>query len=298
MNFKGSYVALITPFYEQDNVNYKVLGELIEFHIASKTDGLVILGTTAETPNLTEEEKEEIIRFTVAKVNHRIPVVVGSGSNSTKIAINNSKKYEALGVDALLVITPYYNKTNSEGMIKHFQAIADSVNIPIIMYNVPSRTGISLSEHEIEVLSKHKNIQAIKEASGNISFVAKIAKYVSDDFCILSGNDDQIVPVMSLGATGVVSVLANIAPTITHQITKHMLNGEVKEAKELQLAYLNLSSDLFLETSPIPVKNAMNYMGYNVGECRLPLYKMSKENEKILHEEIDRLGDLIKWKFV
>lgn len=294
MNFKGSYVALVTPFDSQDNVNYKVLGDLIEFHIASHTDGIVILGTTAESPCLSDSEKEEIVKFTINKVNKRIPVIVGSGSNSTKIAIEHSKKYERLGADALLVITPYYNKTNSEGMIKHFEAIADSVNIPIIMYNVPSRTGISLKEQEVAMLSKHKNIQAIKEASGNISFASRITKYASSDFAILSGNDDQIVPLMSLGATGVISVLANIAPNVVHQIVKNMLEGNYEEARRLQLKYLDLANDLFLETNPIPVKEAMNYMGFNVGECRLPLYKMKDDNAKILHDEIDRLGDLIK----
>lgn len=298
MKFKGAYVALVTPYDEQDNVNYNALADLIEFQIASNIDGLVILGTTAEATTLTDKEKEEIVKFVVSKVNHRIPIIVGSGSNSTKIAIENSIKYERLGADALLVITPYYNKTNSEGMIKHFEAVADNVNIPIIMYNVPSRTGISLKEEEIAVLSKHKNIQAIKEASGNISFVAKIAKYVSDSFEILSGNDDQIVPLMSLGASGVVSVLANICPNSVHLITEYMLNGKYKEANELQLRYLDLANALFLETNPIPIKDAMNYMGYNVGECRLPLYKMSLKNADILHNEIDELGDLIKWKFV
>lgn len=293
MKFSGSYVALVTPFDENDNVNFAVLGNLIDFHLKSHTDGLVILGTTAEAATMTQEEKDEVVKFVVKRVNHQIPVVVGSGSNSTRLACLASKRYEGLGADALLVITPYYNKTNHTGVIKHFKMIASSTSLPIIMYNVPSRTGMSLTYEEIKELKEIPNICGIKEASGNISFVAKVASLIDDNFSLLSGNDDQIVPVMSLGGDGVISVLANIAPSIVHNMTSLMLEGNYKDAYKLQLKYLDLSNDLFLETNPIPVKEALNYMGFNVGHVRLPLDEMGPKKE-ILHHEIDRLGEKIK----
>ncbi len=292
MNFKGSFVALVTPFNADYSVNYAVLGELIDFHIKNKTDGLVILGTTAEATTLNETEKEEIIKFCVKRVNKRIPIICGSGSNSTIIAISNSEKYERLGVDALLVITPYYNKTNENGMLMHFEAIAKSVGIPIIMYNVPSRTGCSLSVKAIEELSKIKNIRGIKEASGNLSFVAQISHLVSDDFAILSGNDDQIVPVLSLGGSGVISVWANIMPNTVHEIVESYLKGDVIKARELQINYLDICNNLFLETNPIPLKEAMNYLGYNVGPLRLPLYEMG-ESKKILYKSLNRIKEVL-----
>ena len=293
MKFSGSYVALVTPFDENDNVNFAVLGNLIDFHLKSHTDGLVILGTTAEAATMTQEEKDEVVKFVVKRVNHQIPVVVGSGSNSTRLACLASKRYEELGADALLVITPYYNKTNHTGVIKHFKMIASSTSLPIIMYNVPSRTGMSLTYEEIKELKEIPNICGIKEASGNISFVAKVASLIDDNFSLLSGNDDQIVPVMSLGGDGVISVLANIAPSTVHNMTSLMLDGNYKDAYKLQLEYLDLANDLFLETNPIPVKEALNYMGFNVGHVRLPLDEMGPKKE-ILHHGIDRLGEKIK----
>lgn len=293
MKFSGSYVALVTPFDENDNVNFAVLGNLIDFHLKSHTDGLVILGTTAEAATMTQEEKDEVVKFVVKRVNHQIPVVVGSGSNSTRLACLASKRYEELGADALLVITPYYNKTNHTGVIKHFKMIASSTSLPIIMYNVPSRTGMSLTYEEIKELKEIPNICGIKEASGNISFVANVASLIDDNFSLLSGNDDQIVPVMSLGGDGVISVLANIAPSTVHNMTSLMLDGNYKDAYKLQLEYLDLANDLFLETNPIPVKEALNYMGFNVGHVRLPLDEMGPKKE-ILHHEIDRLGEKIK----
>lgn len=293
MKFKGSYVALVTPFDDNDNVNFEVLGNLIDFHLKGHTDGLVILGTTAEAATMTQEEKDEVVKFVVKRVNHQIPVVVGSGSNSTKLACIASKRYEELGADALLVITPYYNKTNHTGVIKHFKTVASSTKLPIIMYNVPSRTGMSLTYEEIKELKNVPNICGIKEASGNISFVAKVATLVDDNFSMLSGNDDQIVPIMSLGGDGVISVLANIAPSVVHNMTALMHEGNYKEAYKLQLKYLDLANDLFLETNPIPVKEAMNYMGFKVGNVRLPLDEMGSKKE-ILHNEIDRLGVEIK----
>lgn len=293
MKFKGSYVALVTPFDENDNVNFEVLANLIDFHLKSHTDGLVVLGTTAEAATMSQEEKDEVVKFVVKKVNHKIPVIVGSGSNSTKLACLASERYEELGADALLVITPYYNKTNHTGIIKHFSEVAKSTRLPIIMYNVPSRTGMSLTYEEIKELKEIPNICGIKEASGNISFVAKVATLIDDNFSMLSGNDDQIVPIMSLGGDGVISVLANIAPSVVHQITSLMLEGNYKDAYKLQLKYLTLANDLFLETNPIPVKEALNYMGFNVGHVRLPLDEMGPKKE-VLHQEIDRLGDEIK----
>lgn len=293
MKFKGSYVALVTPFDENDNVNFEVLANLIDFHLKSHTDGLVVLGTTAEAATMSQEEKDEVVKFVVKKVNHKIPVIVGSGSNSTKLACLASKRYEELGADALLVITPYYNKTNHTGIIKHFSEVAKSTRLPIIMYNVPSRTGMSLTYEEIKELKEIPNICGIKEASGNISFVAKVATLIDDNFSMLSGNDDQIVPIMSLGGDGVISVLANIAPSVVHQITSLMLEGNYKDAYKLQLKYLTLANDLFLETNPIPVKEALNYMGFKVGHVRLPLDEMGPKKE-VLHQEIDRLGDEVK----
>lgn len=286
--FKGSYVALVTPFDDGDNVNYKVLSNLIDFHLKNQTDGLVILGTTAEASTMTDKEKEEVVKFVVKKVNKKIPVIVGSGTNSTKMSILYSKKYEEFGADGLLVITPYYNKANHTGVIKHFKEIASSVNIPIIMYNVPSRTGMSLTFDEIKELSQVENIKGIKEASGDISFIAKVSTLVNDDFSLLSGNDDQIVPLMSLGGTGVISVLANIAPKVVHNICQNMLDGNFSKASKLQLKYLNLANSLFLETNPIPVKTAMNYLGFNVGHLRLPLDEMGPKKE-LLFKEIKKM---------
>lgn len=292
MNFKGSFVALITPFNSDYSVNYDKLDELIEFHIQNKTDGLVILGTTAEASTLSDREKDEIVRFCVEKVNKRIPIICGSGSNSTQKAIELSVRYEQLGVDALLVITPYYNKTNETGMIKHFKAIASSVKLPIIMYNVPSRTGCSLSVKAIEELAKVSNIKGIKEASGNISFVAKISHLANDEFSILSGNDDQIVPILSLGGVGVISVLANIMPKMVHDMVFSYLEGDILKSRMLQLKYLDVANDIFLETNPIPIKAAMNYLGYNVGPLRLPLDEMG-ESKEILFKTLDKIKEVL-----
>ncbi len=293
MMVKGSIVALVTPMLEDGSVDYDGLKDLIEFHIANKTDAILVLGTTGESPTLSHEEDEQVAKFTIDQVNKRIPVYVGSGSNSTLTALKQSKKFEEMGADALLVITPYYNKTNDEGMIKHFQTIADGVNIPIVMYNVPGRTGCSISEHAISVLSKHKNIKGIKEASGNIGYVMKVAKYLNDDFVMYSGNDDMIVPVLSAGGIGVISVLANIVPEDVHNLVHEYLNGNTKKSLEIQLKYLNLVDALFIETNPIPVKEAMNYLKMPAGTYRLPLCNMSAKNKEIL---IKAIKDVNLWK--
>lgn len=291
---KGSIVALVTPFNEDGSVNYEKFGELFEYHIKNGTGGICILGTTGEASTLTFEEEEKIVKYAVEKVNKRVPLIVGSGSNETEKAVRMSKKYSELGADYVLVITPYYNKTNEKGLIKHFTMVADNSKCPVIMYNVPSRTGMSISLNAISILSKHPNIWGIKEASGNISYSTKVSKYLSNDFHMLSGNDDIITPMMSIGACGVISVLANICPNNVAKICSLCENNNYKEALDLQLKLLNLTNDLFIEVNPIPVKEAMNYLGFNVGGYRLPLDYMDSNNKKILCDEIDRVKELIK----
>ena len=279
---RGSMVALITPFHEDGSVNYEKLRELILWHIEEGTDGICILGTTAETPALTVTERDKIVEVSIEVADKRIPIIVGSGSNNTLVAKEQSIKYEKMGADGLLVITPYYNKTNKAGMIHHFTDIADAVSIPIILYNVPGRTGCSLTYEALKELSQHKNIAGIKEASGDISFVTKIARLASDEFAIYSGNDDMIIPLMSVGGVGVISVAANIIPKAMHQLTTAYLNGEVELARDMQLKYLDFINALFIETNPIPIKEAMNIMNMNVGKYRLPLYEMEGEARESL----------------
>ncbi len=291
---KGSIVAIVTPFNNDGSVNMEKLGELIEFHISNKTDGIVILGTTGEASTLSFEEEEEIVKYSIAKANKRIPIIVGSGSNETSKAIYMSEKYSRLGADYLLVITPYYNKTNESGLIKHFEMVANSAHCPIIMYNVPGRTGMSISISAIEVLSKHKNICGIKEASGNLSYALNVSKYCNENFVMYSGNDDIIVPMMSIGSVGVISVLANICPTKVHNIVFNCLENKYDLAIKDALTLLDLANDLFLETNPIPVKEAMNYLGFNVGGYRMPLDTMSSKAASVLHAEIDRVKGEIK----
>ena len=286
---KGSIVALITPFHEDGSVNYEKLPELILWHKEEGADGLCILGTTAETPSLTATERDRIAEVTIETVNKRIPVIVGSGSNNTMVAKEQSIKYEAMGADGLLVITPYYNKTNKAGMIHHFTEIADAVSIPIILYNVPDRTGCSLTYEAVKELSKHKNIAGIREASGDISFVSKIVRLVDDDFALYSGNDDIIVPLMSVGGLGVISAAANIIPGEIHRLTTAYLSGNVQLANEIQLKYLELINTLFIETNPIPVKEAMNIMSMDVGKYRLPLYEMDRDAREQLLAAMDVL---------
>lgn len=283
--FEGSGVAIVTPFND-NGVDYTKLKELLEWHIQEGTDAIVICGTTGEATTMTDSEKKETIKFTVDVVNKRIPVIAGTGSNNTSVAIEMSKYAESVGVDALLVITPYYNKTNSRGLFKHFEAINNSVKTPIILYNVPGRTGMNVTPNDLLELSSLSNIVAIKEASGNISQVAKIKALLKDKIDIYSGNDDQIVPILSLGGKGVISVLANVIPNKVHEIVKSYLEGNVSDSLNLQLEYLNLCNALFIETNPIPVKVALNMMGKNVGSLRLPLYDMDAKNEKILENTL------------
>lgn len=284
--FQGSYVALITPFNEDGSVNLKKVAELCEWHVENGTDGIVALGTTGESSTMTHEEDDEVVRCVLSTVKGRIPVIAGSGSNSTDTAIMKSRTYRDLGADGLLVITPYYNKANSTGMIRHFTAVAESVDIPIIMYNVPGRTGCNLSVDCVNVLSKHDNIVALKEASGNISYVAQVSRYISDSFAIFSGNDDMIVPVMSLGGAGVISVFANLCPKLTRDMVHAHLDGDVERAKNMQLKYLDLINALFIDVNPIPIKAAMNMLGMDVGGYRLPLCEMEDKNIAILREKL------------
>ncbi|MCB5372979.1 4-hydroxy-tetrahydrodipicolinate synthase [Amedibacillus dolichus] len=287
---KGSIVALITPFHEDGSVNFEKLKELCEWHIQNATDALLILGTTGESSTMTHEEDDAVVKCVLSCVQGRVPVIVGSGSNCTQTMIEKSVKYANMGADALLVISPYYNKTNTQGMIQHFTAVADAVNKPLILYNVPGRTGCSISEEAIRILSKHPNIVGIKEASGNISYAANIARYLSDDFVMYSGNDDMIVPMLSLGASGVISVLANVVPKQTHDMVMDYLQGNTKKACAAQLYYLDLIHALFCEVNPIPVKEALNIMGKEVGGYRLPLYEMSEEHKALLKQCMQEVG--------
>ncbi|MBR1993794.1 MAG: 4-hydroxy-tetrahydrodipicolinate synthase [Bacillota bacterium] len=287
---KGSMVALVTPFTEDGSVDFKRVRELVEWHVQEGTDAILVLGTTAETPTLTTEEEDEIVRIAIEQVAGRIPVVVGSGSNNTAKAVETSLKYEKMGADALLVISPYYNKANKQGMIQHFLTVADAVNTPIILYNVPARTGISISYEVLEAVCKHKNIVGIKEASGDMSLVSKFSKLIDDNFTIYSGNDDINVPLMSLGGGGVISVLANILPGVSHDMAAAALEGDFVKARELQIKYMDLINALFIETNPIPVKEAMNMLGLGAGGYRLPLYPMEEKNRAVLRGELEKLG--------
>ncbi|MBN1052738.1 4-hydroxy-tetrahydrodipicolinate synthase [Clostridium botulinum] len=275
--FEGSGVAIVTPF-NNEGVDYDKLKDLLEWHIKEGTDSIVICGTTGEATTMTENEKKTVIKFAVDVINNRIPVIAGTGSNNTLSAIEMSRYAESVGVDAILVITPYYNKTSQKGLFKHFKAVNDSVNIPIILYNVPSRTGVNITPKALVQIAELKNIVAIKEASGNISQIMEMKSLCKDKIDIYSGNDDQIVPIMSLGGKGVISVLANIIPNEVHTLTKKCLEGKFDEALDIQLNRLKLTNALFIETNPIPVKTAMNLMGFEVGSLRLPLCEMEDSN--------------------
>lgn len=287
--FTGSGVAIVTPF-QNNEVNYEVLKELIEWHIENETDSIIICGTTGESSTMSDTERKEVIKFTVDTVGKRIPVIAGSGTNNTAYSVELSKYCEEVGVDALLVVTPYYNKATPSGLQKHYEAIAGSVNIPIILYNVPGRTGLNLTAAVVKNLSQIKNVVAIKEASGDISQVAEIARLCGDDIDIYSGNDDMIVPLLSLGGKGVISVVANILPKDTHDLVTHFLSGNTEKARKLQLKMNGLINSLFIEVNPIPVKTAMNLMGMNSGELRLPLTEMTKNNLDTLISEMKNYG--------
>ncbi|HIR75990.1 MAG TPA: 4-hydroxy-tetrahydrodipicolinate synthase [Candidatus Choladousia intestinipullorum] len=291
--FKGAGVAIVTPMYDNGEVNYDKLGKLLEEQIANKTDAVIICGTTGESSTLTHEEHLDVIRYAVKTVAGRIPVIAGTGSNCTKTAIYLSQEAEKAGADALLLVTPYYNKATQNGLKKHYTAIAEAVSLPIILYNVPSRTGCNLLPETVAYLVKNvKNIVGVKEASGNISQVAKLMRLAGDEIELYSGNDDQIVPIMSLGGCGVISVLSNVAPRQTHDIVASYLEGDVRRSCELQLAALDLIDALFCEVNPIPVKKALNLMGKEAGPLRGPLSEMEDKNAERLEKAMKEYGIL------
>jgi 4-hydroxy-tetrahydrodipicolinate synthase len=291
--FKGAGVAIVTPFTENNEVNYDKLGELLDFQIGNGTDSIIICGTTGEASTLSHEEHLECIRYTVEKVNKRIPVIAGTGSNSTETAIYLSTEAEKYGADGLLLVTPYYNKATQRGLSEHFTEIAKTVDIPIILYNVPSRTGCNLLPKTVAELVKNvDNIVGIKEASGDISHVARLMSLTNGDIDLYSGNDDQIVPLLSLGGIGVISVLSNIAPKETHDIVASYLSGDVRKSLELQLKYIPLIEALFCEVNPIPIKKAVNLMGFEVGHLRRPLTEMEPENMEKLVKAMKECGIL------
>ncbi len=287
---KGSIVALVTPFHEDGSVNFEKLKELLDWHIANSTDGILVLGTTGESSTMTHEEDDEVARVTIAHVAHRVPVIVGAGSNCTQTAVEKGKRYADMGADALLMISPYYNKANRRGMIEHFRQVADVTSCPIILYNVPGRTGCSISEDVVAELSKHPNVCGIKEASGSITYAARIARYVNDDFAMYSGNDDMITSMLALGASGVISVLANVVPKQTHDIVASWHAGDVKASRDGQLKYLDLVQALFSEVNPIPVKAALNLMGKQVGGYRYPLCEMMPDTHEKLRKVMEEYG--------
>ena len=291
--FTGAAIAIITPMNADGSINYDELGRLIDDQINNSTDAIVICGTTGEASTMTDEEHIECIRFAVEKAAGRVPVIAGTGSNDTNYAVELSKEAEKVGADALLLVTPYYNKTTQKGLIRHFTTIADAVNIPIILYNIPGRTGMSIEVGTMKELAKHKNIAAVKEASGNISYAAKLIAECGDDIDVYSGNDDMIVPLMSLGAKGVVSVLSHVIPKQTHDMAQFCLDNDFESAKKLQIEYLDLINDLFIEVNPIPVKEAMNMIGWQAGPCRMPLCEMTDEHRAKLRASLERHG-LIK----
>lgn len=287
MKFAGSYVALVTPFQADGSVDFGKLRELVNWHLAQGTDGIVALGTTGESSTMSHEEDDEVARCIIETVNGQIPVIVGAGSNCTQTQLEKSRKYHDLGADGLLLITPYYNKANDEGMYRHFATVADAIDTPVILYNVPGRTGCAISPACCARLAKHPNIAGIKEASGNISYTAKIARLLSDDFCMFSGNDDMIVPVMSLGGCGVISVWANICPKECHDLVAAFAAGDVATARAMQLRYLELINALFCEVNPIPIKEAMNQLGMNVGGYRLPLCEISDAGRETVRRALE-----------
>lgn len=288
--FTGAGIAIITPFNSDGSINFERLGELIDTQIASGTDAIIICGTTGEASTMTDAEHLDCIRFAVKHTAGRVPVIAGTGSNDTKYAIELSKEAESVGADGLLLVTPYYNKTTQKGLIQHFNAIADAVNIPIILYNIPGRTGLNIDIPTIKELAKHKNIVAVKEASGNISYAAKLLAECGDIIDVYSGNDDIIVPMMSLGAKGVISVLSHVIPKETHMMAQYCLDNNFAEATKLQLKYMDLINNLFIEVNPIPVKEAMNIMGVDVGGCRMPLCEMTEDHKAALKSSLVNHG--------
>lgn len=291
--FKGAGVAIVTPMNEDGSINYDSFGRLIEDQIAHHTDAIIAVGTSGEASTLGDDEHLEAIRFCVKKVGGRIPVIAGTGSNNTEHAVMMSKEAQRAGADGVLLVTPYYNKATQNGLIRHYTTIADSIDIPCIMYNVPSRTGTNIQPATAAFLGKNvKNIVAIKEASGNISQIAETARLAEGSLDIISGNDDQVVPICSLGGVGVISVLSNVAPEETHKMVQYCLDGDYTKAREIQLKALPLIHALFSEVNPIPVKAALNMQGFEVGKPRLPLTEMEPEHQEVLKKAMKEFGCL------
>lgn len=274
--FTGAGVAIVTPMFEDGSVNYDVLGQLIEYQIENGTDAIISCGTTGESATLDNQEHCDVLSYTIKKVNGRVPVVAGTGSNDTRYAVELSRHAQEAGADALLMVTPYYNKTSQTGLINHYHYVADRVDVPIILYNVPSRTGCNIQPTTYVELAKHPNIVATKEASSDISSIAKTISLCGDDLAVYSGNDDQVIPILSLGGKGVISVFSNIYPQKMHQICAEFFNGNTEKSRDMMLHYLDLMNGLFCDVNPIPVKEAMNMMGYQCGPCRMPLAPMSE----------------------
>ena len=289
--FTGAGVAIITPMTETGAVNYPKLEEILEYQIANGTDAIIICGTTGESSTLSHEEHLEAIRFTAEKVAGRIPVIAGTGSNCTETAIYLSQEAEKYGVDGVLLVTPYYNKATQKGLIAHFTKIANSIKIPVILYNIQSRTGVNIAPETMAYLAKNvENIVGVKEASGNISQIAKVKLLCGDDIDLYSGNDDQVVPILSLGGIGVISVLSNVAPKETHNMVMDYLNGDVDKARQMQLKAIPLIDALFSEVNPIPVKKALNLMGWEAGPLRAPLTEMEASHAEVLKKTMKDFG--------
>ncbi|MCH4083715.1 MAG: 4-hydroxy-tetrahydrodipicolinate synthase [Olsenella sp.] len=289
-NLRGSIVALVTPFKEDKSVDFDALERLVDFHLANGTDGILVLGTTGESSTMTDEEDFAVAKCVIDRVAGRVPVIGGSGSNATAESLNKSLGLQKLGIDGLLLITPYYNKSNEDGIYHHFKTVLDAVDVPCILYNIPSRTGCSISEHNIARLSKHPNAWGIKEASGNISYATMAARYLSDDFRMLSGNDDMVVPILSLGGSGVISVWADVCPQVVHDMCANWFAGDTKAALRTQLDYLELIHSLFCEVNPIPVKAALAKMGMLTESYRSPLWPMSDPARERLYAAMREVG--------
>ena len=287
--FTGSGVAIVTPF-TKETVDLPTLGKLLDFQMKNGTDAIIVCGTTGEASTMSYRERMRTIEFCVDHVDGRLPVIAGTGSNSTENALALSRDAERAGADGLLLVTPYYNKASQAGLIRHFQVIADGVDVPLILYDVPSRTGVTIAPETYAELAKHPNINAVKEASGNISQVAEIAALCGDELNLYSGNDDQIVPILSLGGIGVISVLSNVAPTQTHEICQKFFDGDVAGSRQMQLDAIPLINALFCEVNPIPVKAALNLMGKEVGPLRLPLTEMEPQNQERLAKAMKDFG--------
>ena len=288
--FTGAGIAILTPMHADGSINWEELGRLIDWQIENSTDAIIVCGTTGESSTMSDEEHLNAIRFAVERAAGRVPVVAGAGSNDTAYAVNLAKESKEAGVDGILVVTPYYNKTSQRGLIAHYNTIADATDLPMILYHIPGRTGVTIAPQTFKELSRHPNIVAVKEASGNISKIAETKYLCGDDLDLYSGNDDQIVPILSLGGIGVISVLSHVAPKATHDICQLYFDGKVKESARLQLEYMDLIHALFIDVNPIPVKDAMNQMGFAAGPCRMPLYPMSDGDRAVLPAALNNHG--------